>query len=181
MKNLIAIISFLSLGIISCSACAKQEQTPVEVPVPVPTVVVPPVPPVTTVKITNANLEATLPNDGWKVLEVPEDAPIRAFINPKLKNLVLLSKQADASSTYEQFVLGALRGLKDSGAVVASAKQVELNGHKFIVIDAAKNNVQVFMWVTLESGFGYGFSCGGPVELAPHDLCFSIANTVKIN
>jgi hypothetical protein len=178
MKNLIAIVSFLALGIVSCSACAKQEQTPVEVPAPAPTVVVPP--PVTTVVIRNDNLEATLPNDGWKVMEVPEGAPIKAFMNPTLKNLVLLSKQADAS-TYEQFVLGALRGVKDSGGVVASAKQVILNGHKFVVIDATKNNVQFFMWVSLENGFGYDVSCGGPVELTPHDLCFSIANTVKIN
>jgi hypothetical protein len=176
IKNLI-VITAISLGIISCSACAKQDQTPIPVPAPVPTVVVPPV---TTVVIRNDNLEATLPNDGWKVLDVPEGSFIKAFINPTLKNLVLLSKQADAS-TYDQFVLGAIRGVKDSGGTLASAKQVTLNGHKFVVLDVTKNNVQFFMWVTLDNGFGYGFSCGGPVELAPHDLCFGVANTVKIN
>jgi hypothetical protein len=174
MKNIIVIITLLALGIVSCSSCAKQDQTPVEVPAPAPTVVAP-----APLTINNDNLEVTFPSNDWKQLDVALNA--KAFANPNLKNLVILSKES-VSYTYDQYILVNLQGVKQAGGVVASVKQQDINGHKFMLVDSSKNGSQVLMWITLENGFGYSVACGGPSEgTKQKELCLAIAGTIKIN
>jgi len=182
MKKTFAIISILTLGIVSCSSCARKTPDP-STPAPAPPVTVTPVPPTpvpTTTVIKQDNVEFTLPTDEWKKLESPPSHSV-ALINPVKKNIIVFVNE-DFSGTYEQYVLVALRGVKDAGANVASAKQTEVNGHKFVLIESSKNGMRVWMWVTLLNNHGYGFSCGGPDgDTTQRDLCSNIMGTLKIN
>lgn len=183
MKNLF-IAALLAFGLVSCSSCAKKNTVPVvdvpDSPSANPSVPDPPVPPPpATLTATNGNLEVTLPGADWKVLEVSNEM-YRAFINENVKSLVLLARES-STSTYPQYILNAIRSVKDAGGTVVSSKQVTVNGHNFVLVESNKDNIQVFMWVTLEQNVGYSISCGGPAEAKPQDLCAAIANTVKIN
>jgi hypothetical protein len=97
----------------------------------------------------------------------------------KDKKAIVVFVTEKTTATYDQFVLMALRGIKDAGANIASAKQIDLNGHKFVLVESSKNGIKVWLWVTLLNGTGYGLSCGGPND--NHDLCFGVANTLKVN
>ena len=44
-----------------------------------------------------------------------------------------------------------------------------------------ESSIRVFMWLTVDKGYGYIFSCGGPSDVNQTDLCTGISTTVKIN
>lgn len=176
MKSLIIGVWLMALGIVSCSSCAKQDVVVADAAPPVPTVVPTPNPPVaTTVDAAYQNLSVVLPGTDWKPLEA--EGPMMAYISNANKLIVLLEKE-ETTNTLQQYLLMAIRGIKDSGGTFISLQQVVLNGHNFALLESSKNDVQVFMWVTLKQGAGYSLTCGGPNAAIP---CSSIANTIKIN
>ena|SRR5574339_638507 len=187
MKRLFLVLSLLSIGLISCSSCAKKETTPpvceggsCPLPSATPTTPTPPPPPVDTV-VTGAGYEVTIPN-GWKALTPPEETPGLEFIymNPDKHNMFLLIKESYPGTSAE-YTLEALRGLKGSGAHLNSAKQVEVNGNKFVLIDSDKNGVRMWMWVTVSNGSGLALSCGGPADEDWHQgICSTVASSLKL-
>lgn len=173
----------LALSSVSCTSCGNKTPAPITPP-PVPTTTAtvtpePPKPVVTTVTVKQDGLEVTLPSAEWVALQSPPPHA-QAFINAVKKNSVVIIAE-DYTGSFESYVLYALRGIKDAGGLVASAKQVEVNGQKFVVVESTKNGIRVWLWIGLVSGHGYGVSCGGadndPVQ---KDLCNGIAGTIKI-
>lgn len=173
------IIALMALGIVSCSACAKKDQTPDAAP-PVPTASTPDAspPPVTTVTITTGHATLTLPSTDWKKLET--DGTVYGYINMTLKNAVVLG-QEEFTGSRDAYILQALRSVKDSGGTVNSTKQVTLNGHNFALFEVTKNGNTLWAWTTVESGFGIILTCGGAPSTPQGDLCQGIASTLKLN
>lgn len=120
---------------------------------------------------------------GWAKMSAPiDDANIKVFMgNQDKKNLVIFVKEAFLGSSAE-YALEGLRGLKDGGNKISTARQVDLNGNKFVLLDSSRDNLRMWMWVTAKNGFGYAFSCGGPVDDTgdQENTCTQIANTLTI-
>lgn len=180
----IAIALALTVGTVSCSACGKKlpEPAPVEAgtqPAPSGPVAPPPPPVPTTTTATLGKLTVTLPTTAYQEMtNTPPNA--KAWVSKSPKNLVVLIDEVTDSS-FDEYAIVAMMGARNSGATINSAKQVEANGTKFVLIDSSKDGVRIWMWVTTQDGHGLGLSCGGPDDASVHDLCFGIANTVKVN
>lgn len=179
----IALALLLAVSSVSCTSCAKKTPdptTPDATPTPSATVTPePPVPVVTTVTVKQDNLTLTLPSAEWVAIQNPPPHA-QAWLNLAKKNGVVVVSE-DYAGSFESYVLYALRGVKDAGGLVASAKQVEINGTKFVLVESSKNGMRVWMWVGLVNSHGYGVSCGGPAsDATQQDLCNGIASTIKI-
>ncbi len=172
----------LALSLVSCSSCAKKTPDPVTPPGPDAGTTVTPEPPkpvVTTVTVKQDGLELTLPSAEWVALQNPPPHA-QAFINATKKNGVVMVAE-DYTGSFESYVLYALRGIKDAGGLIASAKQVEVNGQKFVLVESTRSGMKVWLWVGLVNAHGYGVSCGGPEsDPTQKDLCNGIASTIKI-
>lgn len=186
MKTFLVAVGLVAIGVTACSSCANKTpapSTPDVVVAPDASVTVTPVPPTpvpTTVKVSQDGWEFTLPSSGWDAMESPPAHSV-ALLNKDRKNIIVMVSEPFPGK-YEEYVLMALRGVRAAGATITSAKQVEVNGGKFVLIESSKNGMRVWMWVTLIKGQGYGFSCGGAAsDDSQHDLCFGVADTLKIN
>jgi hypothetical protein len=126
--------------------------------------------------------ELTVPH-GWKSLDVSqaENPQVDAvFVNAEKLNLIVVMSE-DFTGTMDEYVLSAIRGLKDSGGTFNSATQVELNGLKFILLESEKNNTTIWVWVTVHNECGFTLSCGGPsVENLHKDICTIVASSFKL-
>lgn len=191
MKKLLIPLMALAFSVTACSSCTHKTPPPSSpdaapsasvsaTPSPPPSASVTP-PPVTANKFSLSGLEFTLPSDGWKQAPLDASNDTLVLLNAEKKNLiVVVTEKYDGK--YQDYVLLALRGIRGAGATVVSAKQVEINGHKFVLVESNKSNVKVWMWVTLLNGQGYGFSCGGPsVDDSQKDLCAEVANTINLH
>lgn len=193
MKKFLLVTLLMSLGLISCSSCAKAPQTepaPVPtptatVPAPVPTATTPPPAPSTVVAQENWSFD---PGEGWKVLMPPNNEAIKtALLNPEKKLLVIFTKE-EFLGTQEQYALLNIRATRDSGATLVGSSTVEVNGVKYTLIETFKVNsngvkVNVWQWLTVKSSRGYVFTCGGPSSLNPSAQtdCQAVASTLKID
>lgn len=170
-----------TVGVVSCSSCASK---PPPEPTPVPVEVVDAAPPApTTVKVTGPNWELTLPGPGWDSNQscAPDGTCTTVLVNEARKNVVLFVGKP-YNGTSDQYVLTAIRAIKDAGANVASTKQIQLNGHNFVLIEANRSdNVKVWLWFTILSNHGYELSCGGVDDGHQLELCSGVASTLKIN
>lgn len=123
--------------------------------------------------------QITLPLGLQKKPVTKTDIVLSAFLDKEKVLLVLLKEKF--SGSFEQYTISSARGIKDAGATIQSSATVELNGAKFALLEAVKNDVKIWSLVTTKNGFGYGLSCGGP---SPHDdahtVCTSITNTFTL-
>lgn len=183
MKRLFLVLPLLVLGLVSCSSCAKKDTTPppcdggtCTLPTSTPSVPAPPPDQV----LSEDDWSVSVPV-GWEKLTPPTTDPeVKVFYGNKEKqNLVIFVKEAFPGTSAE-YVLEGLRGLKDSGSKLNGARQVDLNGNKFVLVDSSRDNVRMFMWITAKNGFGYALSCGGPADQPQEDICTKIASTVTI-
>lgn len=192
MKKLLIPLMAIALSVTACSSCTHKtpppsspDATPSTTASATPSAppsasVTPPTPPASN-KFSLSSLEFTLPSDGWKQAPLDASADTLVLLNPEKKNLiVVVTEKYDGK--YQDYVILALRGIRGAGATIVSAKQVEINGHKFVLVESNKSNVKVWMWVTLLNGQGYGLSCGGPsVDDSQKDLCAGVANTINLH
>lgn len=176
MKNLAAIVALLAFGIMSCSGCAKKNQV---VPPPTPSVLPPVVP--SSAVLSNGNLQVTVPNSDWQMLETDAETTFKGFLNPGIKNLIVLNNEPSTAS-FDEYVLITLRNMKETGTKVVSSKQVTIAGQKFVRIEAlvVDNDVQVFVLVSTDNGHGYMVACGSPAELQSQSLCDGVLGSVKL-
>lgn len=193
MRNLFPIFCFLTLGLTACTGCNKKDTTPVctgsdctppVVPVtPAPDAGVTPVTPSDT-------LSQTLSGEGWELV-VPEgydttilqdeEQPDVLVVNEEEHSIVLLIKEPFVGST-PAYVINAVRGVAEAGATLNASKQVELNGNKYVLLDSNKEGSRVWTWLTVNNGFGYSLSCGGPETEDHHEtLCSEVANSLKLH
>jgi len=183
-KTLIATV-LLAIGMASCSACgntppaSSPDATPTAAPTP--SVPVPPLPVPTNILVKRANWELTLPGTQWDIDTTSQcDSGVCSVAYQSKDNLSLVMFISEIySGTYDQYVIETIRGIKDAGATIASAKAADLSGNAATVIAASKDAIRVWTWVTVIGGHGYNLSCGGSID--NHDLCFGVASTVKIN
>ena len=129
------------------------------------------------------NVQLSLPGDGWAMAQIPVEEVRLAIKNDSQNCSALLIKEGTTVS-YGQYVIAVVRSFVAEGDQVSSAKQVVVNGNKFVLIQANRDHLTVWTWVTVKDGFGYGFSCGGEVMAdagsSLHDLCQDVANTLEI-
>jgi len=179
MKKFI-LMGMLALSVVSCSACGKKLPEPAVVDAAPPVVDAgPPVENPLTFK--GEHWEFTLPSEGWKGFGEETPPGTVVLINPSLMNLVILEERV-FPGTLDVLALNNLRSIRNSGATVLSAKQVDVNGHKFVLVEAVKDSNKVWIWMATTGTNAIGFSCGGSAT-APTDLsvvCSGIANTLKI-
>lgn len=183
MKNAFKLLlpSLFVLGLISCSSCAKKDQI---VPSPVPSCSgsscpLPP-PPV--------SKDHVFTGDHWE-LTVPVGWEPRSNANPSVKvdvtnidkvNLIIFIEEA-YTGTYDQYVIMALRGLKSAEAKLISAKQVEVNGEKFVLLESEKSGVTLWLWLAVKNGNGFALSCGGlSKDNWNRDICTTVFNSLKL-
>lgn len=190
MKRLFLVFSLLTLGLISCSSCAKKETTapvceggscPLVPPTASSSATPPTPPPPADQVVTGAGYQVTIPA-GWEKTTPPQETPgLEAlFLNKDKHSLILLIKEAFPGTSAE-YTLEALRGLKGAGATLNSAKQVDINGNKFVLIDSSKDGVRMWMWVTVQNGSGFALSCGGPATEDWHQgICSTVASSLKL-
>jgi hypothetical protein len=188
MKRLFLIFSLLALGLISCSSCAKKETTapvceggscPLPTPTPPDASVTPPPP--TDQVFSGTGWSLTVP-PGWDKVEPPAETKGLEvlLLNKDKHNLILVIREAFPGTSAE-YTLEALRGLKGAGATLNSAKQVDINGNKFVLIDSNKDGVRMWMWVTVQNGSGLALSCGGPaIEDWHQAICSTVASSLKL-
>lgn len=187
MKRLLFILPLLILGLVSCASCSKPtESVPPCDASSCPTLsasasAVPVAPPRQVFAEDNWSLSV---QPGWNKVSAPvsaDDMHVKVCeINTDKKNLVVFISEPFAGTNAE-YILEALRGLKDGGYKITAAQQVDLNGNKFVLIDSNQGNLRMWMWVTAKNGSGYALSCGGDnSDPTQEDTCTDVANTLTI-
>lgn len=194
MRHLFPIFCFLTLSLTACTGCSKKDTTPVCTGADC----TPPVVPVTpapdagvTPAVPSDTLSQTLSGEGWElvvpegydtaVIPEGEEQPDVLVVNEVEHSIVLLIKEPFVGSAPE-YVINAVRGLSEALATLNASKQVELNGNKYVLLDSAKEGIRVWMWLTVNNGFGYSLSCGGPETEDHHEtLCNEVANSLKLH
>src|SRR5574338_866647 len=187
MKNIILGVLLATIGLVSCSSCATKSPPVSERPVVVldagPDAAPDAAPDAgKTVIVSGEGWELTLPDNGWELQQAckTDGSCLSAMVNDDIGNLMLMLRRASDESL-EAFTLREVRAAKDNGATVRSVKQLSLNGHNFVLVEATKDNAKVFVWITLSNGVGYEFSCGGPNDDGRQDkLCSGVVSTLKI-
>lgn len=183
MKNVCKLLlsSLLALGLISCSSCAKKDQI---VPSPAPgctgsSCPLPPAPPSTDQVFSGKDWELTVPA-GWEK-KPNDDVNVKVFVaNQSKMNLVIFIEEA-FPGTPEQYAIMALRGLRSAGARLVSAKQVEVNGEKLVLLESEKDGVRLWLWLAVKNGNGFALSCGGrSTDDWNRDICVTISNSLKL-
>jgi hypothetical protein len=173
--------SFL-LGLISCSSCVKKNDTVIN---PIPTLdasVGPDLPDVHVdkrVHVAGDTWEFYLPSQAWG-LEFIDGSPDTVYYNPQDKNLVVFVKEpVDISS--QEYVLFAIRALKESGLSLLESSLVQINGVTYNLLEAGQGSVRLFQWISVKNKVGYSISCGGPTtSFDQATICSGIANTLVV-
>lgn len=186
MKKFTTLVA-LVLGLASCTGCGKK--------IPDPSVVdatpvvdastdagvdagTSPAPNPLTFK--GERWEFTLPGEGWKGFGEDTGPNTVVLINPSLMGIIVFEEK-NFPGTLDVLSLNNLRAMRNSGATIVSAKQTQINGHNFVLVEATKNSNRVWMWMTANGTFAHAFSCGGP-DAAPglRELCAATASTIKL-
>lgn len=189
-KFLLSLVVALSLT--ACASCAKKQQVSTNEPVPscdggscpmpAPKVTPPAPQPPTNVPdvIAKDNWQFTLTGPGWAPVTSPDPQIQVVMKNQDQKLMVFLVKE-ESHDAFPVYVLNTLRAIRSSGVDITSAKQVVLNGDPYVLVQATTDGNALYAWITAKGGFGYAFSCGGPVNvdagIAP---CDAIAQTLQI-
>lgn len=201
MKHFVNILSFLALGLVSCTSCTKTDTTtPVcnvndcGTPSPPPDAALPPVvldagkdavapepldlPPV---KFSGADWEFSTPS-GWFAMELEDEEvkPEIMVVNLEEHNLILITKDLNQKSTAE-YVLSVAKGFHEDGVTIHSTTPTELNGRQYMLLDTSKDGAHMWFWVTVQNNVAYSLSCGGAEEEDHHEgICKEVASTFKI-
>jgi len=165
----------------SCTSCSKKNVTdpPKPLPTSTETVIVPPVP--TTQLVESYHASVTVPllfQDQHK--DTTNDPNYRLFANMNANELLSLDAEA-FSSSYEEYVLEAIRFIKETGGTIQSANSVTLNGQKMTLIESSREGIVAYFWVTTKDGYGYTFTCGGEETSSTiEDTCAMLSTTFQI-
>lgn len=180
-KVLVGMVLSLSLfsGVVSCTSCSKTKVTDPPKPLPTVSVVVPPLP--TTQLVESHKASVTIPITFQDQRADGPDSPnYRLFANSSNKELISLDAEVYASS-YEEYVLEAIRFLKERNAVVQTATSVSLNGQQVTMLESSTQGVVAYFWITTKNGYGYTFTCGGlETSSTVKGMCANLATTFHV-
>lgn len=203
MTRLVYILSFLTLGLTSCTGCTKANTTP---PVCVGDGCSKPVaqnqPDANVVSadagvvsidpvVISAPVSKTISGDGWEFSVRPnwetvmfsdlpaEQQPDVALISPEEHNLVILVTEP-VTVPLSEYVVSIAQAAAYGGAVIKSTSQADLNGTTFMVLDTETNDSHLWAWITVKNNIGYTLSCGGPKNENHKELCDEIFKSLII-
>lgn len=74
--------------------------------------------------------------------------------------LFLLTKELYALS-YDSFAIESIRQLRGEGVSILNTKSLVINETPFVMAESEKDNIRMFLYVTVKNGYGYSLSCGG--------------------
>lgn len=178
------LVAAISIGLISCAACRKDQVVDANYPVSDAALVdvkdaVSDVTVDERMHVRTSDWEFYLESGDWELL-VLEDTPANmVFKNTKLKNIVALSVD-DTNGTMQEFSLLVLRGLRESGATFVSSTMVKINGRDCILLETLKGTTRVFSLIVVDQGLGYVLACGGTDEGTQKQICDKVFNTFKL-
>lgn len=184
MKKLFIGFPLLILGLIACSSCTKtlKEAQDQSSPACSNSGCTRPVsPPASTDHVhIGTTWELSVP-EGWVDNSPGPEGTELILVNRDKENMIILSK-IESDSTPDQFTMPFVRSLEDIGATLVSVKNIDLNGKKFFLVEADRKGIKLWVWITTYNNFGYVLTCGGKVsaETANHDICFSVAKSLKL-
>jgi hypothetical protein len=180
---------YLLLFCLLLAACSSKRETVAPEPTPSSTcdgstcptpTVVPPTPLTQTVVF--ENMEVTMPFE-WQLVPM-DDAQTKVYSSKDEKSMLILIKEPYVA-TYEEYAFSAIRGLRAQGSDVKEAKQVEIDGVKFVLVaadlkKADGSSLELWMWITVQNGYGYSLACGGSSSVGNDEVCNTIASSFKI-
>lgn len=140
-------------------------------------------PPIHTENVGQENWSFTLVGDGWTPRDLSTDEIKVAMENHSIMCMVFVVKEQTEDS-FGTYVISTIRGFSEFGATIDAVKVVMVNGQKFVLAQVDNRGEVVWVWTTVKSGFGYGFTCGCEINpdagAAQRDLCLAMANTFQI-
>jgi len=129
------------------------------------------------------NWRFTVPGEGWISGKPRIDELKLMAMNENNGAIVILLKES-TTDTFAQYVVGTIRDYSVDGNVISSAKQVVINGNKYVEAQVNTENTIVWSWITVKDGFGYSLGCGGGVNpdggSSLYDLCQDFAHTIEL-
>jgi hypothetical protein len=136
--------------------------------------------------ISEENWQFTLPGFDWTP-QYLQDVSIKvAFIGSELEHsiLVLFIKEEDPDINFSSFVINTHHTFTTMGFMLNSIKQVVIDNNKYILLQVNHGDDVIWNWMTFKNGIGYNLACGAEINSdvsnSQHDLCFSIADSLRI-
>lgn len=127
------------------------------------------------------NWQFSLPGSGWESLTSPNDKVKSAFVNADRGVTLFFGKEPLTTQSSSDYIIEAMRTLKQAGATVRSAQQVVIGKNDFLLVTADINSCPLWTWIATKQGFGYVFACASIGMDAGSDLlCHQIADSLKI-
>lgn len=106
--------------------------------------------------------EIYIPVD-WKLLDHSDSNIVLSATLEDNKTMLVLVKETH-DDPFDMYVLTAIRGLRATGADLIASEKQEINGTLWMYLEAEKNSILIYTWATVQDGFGYALSCGGPAD-----------------
>jgi hypothetical protein len=192
-RLLVALATVLIVGVVFVSPCVHQHQAPATVHdcdadacnLPAGANPAPAVP--VTKLITEGNWQFTLPGEDWAPQNL-QDPSIKVALmgyEPEHPILILFIREdEEPDTTFQSFVIDSIRTFDMMEFTIDSIKQVVIGDNKYILLQVNRGDKVIWNWMTFKNGVGYNLACGAEINpdagVSQHDLCFSIADTLKI-
>lgn len=148
---------FTVLTLTACSSCIEPTPTPTPTPVLDASLID------TSIKdtvITGSSWEVILPI-GWEERKTTVANVDFIAVQTTTKMLFMVTKESYINSL-DQFTIESFRYLRGEGAQLEQTSSKNINDVKYIMAESVKDNIRMFVWLTVKNGFGYTISCGGP-------------------
>ena len=133
--------------------------------------------------VSQDNWKFSLIGDGWETIELPS-LGIKNVNKNELKNCSLMFIKEPTTDTYSEYVIASIRTFSAQYSHINEVDQVIINDNNFVKVAINNDSTIVWTWISMKNGFGYGFICGGDVDIdagnSVHDLCQEIAKTIEI-
>jgi len=133
--------------------------------------------------ISQENWQFSLSGNDW-ITTNSSDSPIKTISKNETQKCSVVFIKEPTTNTYSQYVLVSIRALAAQYNHVNEVDQVVINGNKFVEVIITDNKTIIWSWISVKSGSGYGFICGGDTDVdagnSVHDLCQEIANSIEI-
>lgn len=170
MNRLFLLLFFALTFIVSCSSCVKKEDQSDA------GAIVNPVPIVQPILISRDNWQLTLPV-GWteSITALPG---VVLLAHDQEHNLLVFLHKIPFTGTTQEFTALYVRDIHDQGAQLISASEMEINGIKYTLLEAAKPATKAWMWETAINKYGYSLLCAGAAS--DYSTCLTIAKSIVI-
>lgn len=172
------VISFGVLGsLTACTSCSKTNTVDPPKPVPAPSATVAPLPTTQVISVHNATVTVPIAFEDQNFDNIPD---YHLLANKTNKEMIELNAE-NFNSSYEEYVLEAIRALKNRNVIVHSAEPTMVNNQKFTLVESTSENVVAYFWITAKDGYGYTFTCGGlETSTTLKDMCVGLVNSLQI-